>query len=314
MANQALSQRPSFQRVFTADKLTFGLLTPIEGYPHSDVPTMNQHLELAKLADESGFASLWLRDVPLRDPAFGDVAQIFDPMVYAGWLSAATTKICLGTAGMILPLRDPIAITKQASSVDQLSRGRFILGVSSGDRPSEYPAFGINFEARSSIFRDSFEMIRVLSKQTFPVHKSRHFGRLDGSLDLLPKPFVGQLPLVAVGRCGQDLHWLAQHADAWIGHQSHLESLPALLRAWQTSHTSGPKPYGYGTFFELDRNPNAPLIWGRGIRAGRNTLIDLWRRQQEQGVSHVALNLRVSSRPAKETLLELAEYVLPLFA
>ncbi|WP_031569551.1 LLM class oxidoreductase [Rheinheimera texasensis] len=314
MTSQAHSQRSSFKQVLSTNKLTFGLLTPIEGYPQSDIPTLHQHLELAKLADESGFAALWLRDVPFRDPTFGDVAQVFDPMVYASWLSASTTKISIGTAGMILPLRDPIAISKQALSVDQLSQGRFILGVSSGDRPSEYPAFGIQFEERASIFRDSFEMIRVLSQQTFPRHKSQHFGNLDGSLDLLPKPFTGQLPIVAVGRCGQELDWLAQHADAWIGHQSHLESLPALIRAWHTSSLSEPKPYGYGTFFELDRNPNAPLIWGRGIRAGRNTLIDLWRRQQEQGVSHVALNLRVSHRPAKETLLELAEYVLPQFA
>lgn len=72
-------------------------------------------------------------------------------------------------------------------------------------------------------------------------------------------------------------------------------------------------PYGYGVFFDLDENPEAPLQVGRGIRTGRNALIALWRRQQAQGVSHVALNLKPLRRPAAEVLAELAEYVLPEF-
>ncbi|CAI1220710.1 hypothetical protein [Serratia ficaria] len=52
---------------------------------------------------------------------------------------------------------------------------------------------------------------------------------------------------------------------------------------------------------------------GRGIRTDRNALIALWKRQQAQGVSHVALNLKPLRRPAAEVLAELAEYVLPEF-
>ncbi|MOA44282.1 hypothetical protein D3C78_1665330 [compost metagenome] len=73
------------------------------------------------------------------------------------------------------------------------------------------------------------------------------------------------------------------------------------------------KPYGYGTFFDLDRDPNLPLQPGRVMRAGRNTLIDLWRRQQDQGVCHVALNFKPQHRPAAEVIDELGEYVLPHF-
>ncbi len=98
--------------------------TPVSvrsAYPRSDTPTMRNHTALATLADELGFAALWLRDVPFRDPAFGDVGQIYDPMVYAGWLAAATRYIAIGTAGIVLPLRDPLAVAKQALSVDQLT-------------------------------------------------------------------------------------------------------------------------------------------------------------------------------------------------
>ncbi|WP_087108021.1 LLM class oxidoreductase [Halomonas citrativorans] len=303
-----------FSTVFRPEKLTFGILAPLEGYPLSDTPTMEGHTALAKQADNLGFAALWLRDVPFRDPAFGDVAQIYDPMVYASWLTAVTQRIAIGTAGMILPLRDPIAIAKQALSVDQLSNGRFVLGVSTGDRPSEYPAFGVDFENRTERFRDAYSMIKVLANESFPVHQTSNFGSLDGSLDLVPKAFNARLPLVAVGRCGQDISWLADNMDGWIWHQSNLDHLPKLIEAWRS--VCGPetfKPYGYGTFFELDSNPNAPLRWGRGLRGGRKTLIDLWQRQRDQGVSHVALNMRVSHRSVKDTLQELGDHVLPLF-
>lgn len=303
-----------FSKVFRPEKLTFGLLTPLEGYPLSDTPSMEGHTALAKLADDLGFAALWLRDVPFRDPAFGDVAQIFDPMVYASWLAAVTQRIAIGTAGMILPLRDPIAITKQALSVDQLSNGRFLLGVSTGDRPSEYPAFGIDFEKRAERFRDAYSLIKVVANESFPVHQSRHYGSLDGSLDLVPKAFSSRLPMIAVGRCGQEISWLAENLDGWIWHQSNLEQLPKVIELWRSacgSHTF--KPYGYGTFFELDSDPNAPLNWGRGVRGGRKALIDLWLRQHDQGVSHVALNMRVSHRSVKDTIQELGEHVLPLF-
>ncbi|MCW2293163.1 luciferase-type oxidoreductase [Pseudomonas sp. BIGb0408] len=304
-----------FARVFLPGKLTFGLLTPLEGYPLSDTPTMAEHTALATLADDLGFAALWLRDVPLRDPSFGDVAQIFDPMVYAAWLAAATRRIAIGTAGMILPLRDPIAVAKQALSVDQLSQGRFVLGVSTGDRPSEYPSFGVDFENREARFRDAYAVIRTVMNQSFPIHQSSHYGRLDGTLDLIPKAFHARLPTIAVGRCGQEITWLAEHMDGWIWHQSDLEQLPALISRWQSAcGVQTFKPYGYGTFFELDAAPNAPIRWGRGLRGGRNALISLWQRQRDQGVSHIALNMRVSHRSVKDSVQELADYVLPLFA
>ncbi|QXI20150.1 LLM class oxidoreductase [Pseudomonas iranensis] len=310
----ATSAASVFDKVFKPGELTFGLLTPLEGYPNSDTPTMRNHTALATLADDLGFAALWLRDVPFRDPAFGDVGQIYDPMVYAGWLAAATRYIAIGTAGIVLPLRDPLAVAKQALSVDQLTGGRFILGLSTGDRPSEYPAFGAEFENRSERFRDAHTLITAAVNQSFPVHQSKFYGTLDGSLDLVPKAKQARLKTVAVGRCGQDISWLADNMDGWIWHQSNIELLPTVIESWRAA--CGPqvfKPYGYGTFFELDRDPDAPLRVRHGIYGGRKALIELWKRQRDQGVSHVALNMRVSSRPVKETIEELGESVLPLF-
>lgn len=171
---------------------------------------------MAQLADDAGFTSPWLRDVPFLDPQLGDAAQMLDPFVYAGYLASITKRITIGTTGIVLPLRDPVIVAKQAASVDQLSDGRFILGLSTGDSPVEYPAFGANFENRAERYREAFQVIRTLGTQDFPAFDTDHYGRLDGALDLVPKPFRRRLPMIAVGRARQPIEWLAQNVDACI--------------------------------------------------------------------------------------------------
>ncbi|WP_313809510.1 LLM class oxidoreductase [Sphingobium sp.] len=303
-----------FSQVFQPDTLTFGFIAPLESYPDRPAPTMRDHLALARTADDAGFSAIWLRDVPFYDPSFGDLGQVFDPMSYAGFLAAATKRIAIGTAGIVLPLRDPLAIAKQATTLSHLTDGRFILGLSSGDRPAEYPAFGVDFDTRSDRFRDAYALIRAVTEESFPQYHSTHFGTLDGSLDLVPKPQGGRLPIIAVGRAGQSVEWLAQNTDGWIWHQSDFARLGGVVANWRAA-VPGPqfKPYGYGTFFDLDRDPDAPLSPVRGLSIGRKALIDLWRRQRDLGVNHVALNLKMARRPAVEIMDELGEYVLPLF-
>jgi luciferase-type oxidoreductase len=312
---EELASHPGYQRVFRPGKLTFGFIMPLEGYPDSPFPTLENHQRLARSADEAGFSALWLRDVPFYDPHFGDTGQMLDPMVYLGFLAAHTRKIALGTAGLIATLREPLIVAKQAVSVDQLLGGRFLLGLSSGDREIEYPAFGANYQNRGERYRDAFGLIKAVTEHDFPRAQTTHYGTLAGAIDLIPKPVGKRMPMIVVGRARQDIEWIATHSDGWIWHLSDFKRLPQLIELWRNSHQGGwVKPYGYGTMFDLSEDPHEPLrFMGNGIRAGRNALIELFHQQQQQGVSHVALNLKPLRRPGHEALAELAEYVLPLF-
>jgi luciferase-type oxidoreductase len=147
--------------------------------------------------------------------------------------------------------------------------------------------------------------------------KTQHYGSLDGHIDLIPKPVRDRIPMLVVGRARQELTWIAENSDGWIWHLSDFNRLPELLSIWRTAAQTvgaGFRPYGYGAFFDLDTNPNTPLLRvGNGIRIGRTALIELWERQRDEGVNHVAMNLIPSRRPAEEVLAELAEFVLPHF-
>ncbi|WGS44298.1 TIGR03571 family LLM class oxidoreductase [Burkholderia sp. JSH-S8] len=310
-----LAAHPAYSRVFQPGRLTFGLIAPLDAYRDSIVPDLRDHAALVDRAESHDFAAIWLRDVPFVDPAFGDAGQVFDPLVYAGWLAARTRRIAIGTAGIVLTLRDPVMVAKQAATLDQLLDGRLLLGLSTGDRPAEYPAMAADFDNRADRYRDAHEIVRVLTESRFPIHASRHYGQLNGRLELLPKPFGARMPTLAIGRCGQSLEWLARHTDGWIWHQGDFTQLPHIVAHWRDAQDDPSifKPYGYGAFFDLDEDPDAPLQTGRGVRGGRHALIDMWKQQQALGVSHVALNFKTLRRPAVDVMDELAEYVLPHF-
>ncbi len=69
--------------------------------------------------------------------------------------------------------------------------------------------------------------------------------------------------MLAIGRCKQDISWLANHMDGWIWHQSAFNTLPDVIDHWRKSADQASfRPYGYATFFDLDDDPNAPLKVG----------------------------------------------------
>jgi luciferase-type oxidoreductase len=310
-----LATHPAYARVFQPGRLTIGFIAPLEGYPDAPWPTLDNHAALARKVDALDFAALWLRDVPFYDPHFGDVGQILDPMVYAGWLAAQTSRIAIGTAGLILPLRDPLSVAKQAASVDHLLGGRFLLGLSTGDRPAEFEAFGSDISTRATRFRDAVAMIRAAGEEPFARFASAYYGRLNGTLDLVPKPVGKRLPILAIGRAGQTPEWLGSHTDGWIWHLSDPARLPDVIAHWRQATADQPfKPYGYGAMTELLADAHAPLQFvPGGLRSGRKALVEMWKRQRDEGVNHVAINPKPSRRPFCDIADELAAYVLPEF-
>lgn len=307
---------PAFSRVFTPNQLSVGLITPLEAYPGSPFPRLADHLQMAQRAEDAGFASIWVRDVPFYDPGFGDAAQMLDPFVYASYLAAATRSITLGTTGIVLPLREPISVAKQAASVDRLSDGRFVLGLSTGDRPVEYPAFAADFDDRAARYRDAVGLIRTLTEQSFPQLETQRFGQLSGNLDMHPKPVNGRLPLMAVGRSQQSMQWLARNVDAWIWAVDDAQAIREIVTVLKAQAGDGTPPaYGYSTFFDLDANPDAPYQrYYNIVRIGRNALIERLQAHRELGVTHVALNLKPSQRAAQSVIDEMGEFVLPALA
>jgi len=221
----------AYNSTFKPNRLSLGLVVPLENYSSSPIPQMNHHIERIQLAEKLGFSAVWLRDVSFNVPSFGDAGQLYDPFVYLGLLAGQTEKIALGIASIILPLRHPVHIAKAAASVDMLSDGRLILGIASGDRPEEYPAHNQNYDNRGDRFRASYDYIRKVcdSKPEF----SNIYGNPGNGMDMLPKPTSGKIPMMITGGSQQEPIWLAENGDGWITYPRDVNIQSQIINSWR---------------------------------------------------------------------------------
>ncbi|MFG1277179.1 LLM class oxidoreductase [Xanthobacter autotrophicus] len=283
-----------------------------DGRPHG-VPDLSRYPELVRQIDASGFAAIWMRDVPVFDPRnFGDAGSIYDPFVNLGFLAGVTKRVALGTAGIVLPLRHPMMVAKAAASVDCLSGGRLILGLASGDRPVEYPLLGLDFERRGETFRQSLAYMRDAWKDGgLPLGD----GRIAPELDLLPKPSQRAIPTIIAGNGQQSDEWIAGNMDGRFVYPGNLDRMAAQATEFHRLRQAAGMDRGvFISAFHLDLADDPgelPTPRKFGARIGRKPFLDHLEQLRGAGVDHMAVLLRPSRRPLPEVIDEFAREILP---
>lgn len=303
-----------FSKVAVKNKLTLGLVFPIEAYEGA-IATMEKQEELAQKAEALGFKALWFRDVPFNDPTFGDAGQLYDPWIYMTHIMNHTKKIALASGSIILTLRHPAHTAKSFLSLQKLSGGRIILGVASGDRPTEFPVFNQDITEKSELFRDSFFYLKAL-QENYPKYKSPHYGSIEGNLDLLPK-FNGKTPMLVTGHSGQSIDWIAEHSDGWIYYPRDFHFLEQNLKSWKEALEKKEqtwKPYIQSLYLDLLADDNAsPKGIHLGFQAGAKYTLRHLKELERHGVNHVIVNLKYASRPIENVLEEIHQKILSHF-
>ncbi|MCK1141993.1 LLM class oxidoreductase [Providencia stuartii] len=319
--NMAFSNHPGYQRMFKADSLTVGVFLPLRFY-RNDIRVLTGQSVLIQEIDKHNFAAIWVRDIPLFTADFGDAGQLFDPFTYLAFIAAQTKNIALATGSAIFTLRHPIDLAKMAVTIDQLSGGRLVLGVASGDRYIEFPAYGLQHNQRAERFAESIQLFRQLMQHgELTVNSS--LGQFTG-VELLPKPSTGEIPLIVTGNSGQSLQWIADHSDGWLTYPGSISDkqgpirLAEKIRTWRNLIPDNHfRPHITNEWIDLVDDPNYPrtaLNGGYVLRTGRHGLIELLEQWQSAGVNHAALGIQFSQRPAKDVIEEIALDILPLFS
>ncbi len=301
----------AYNTTFQPGKLSLGLVVPLEAYDVGAEPSMARHIERAQLAETLGFSALWLRDVPFNVPSFGDAGQMFDPFVYLGLLSGTTRDIALGVASIIVPLRHPAHVAKAAATADQLSNGRLLLGVASGDRPEEYPALGMTYPDRGKRFRDALAYIRATA-EAYPVHRGPQ-GTLSGGIDMLPKPTADRLPVLITGGSQQAPDWIAAEGDGWMTYPRDARAQSNVVQDYR-ARSPVAKPVMQSLYIDLLPEPDArPRPIHLGFQSGTTFLLSYLRELRALGINHVALNLRFNGADIEDTMKRIAADVMPEF-
>ncbi len=107
----------------------------------------------AERAEAAGLDTIWVPDhiaIP-PDDTEGSDGRYLDPIASLAWLAAATERIHLGTAVLILPYRPALPTAKGLATVQELSGGRLELGVGVGWMDAEFRALGVNRHARGRL-------------------------------------------------------------------------------------------------------------------------------------------------------------------
>jgi probable F420-dependent oxidoreductase len=173
-----------------------------------------EYVAMARQAEDLGFDSLWLGDHLLyRDPG-GTSAGPWEAWTMLAALASATSRITLGPLVACTAFHNPAVLAKQAATLDEISGGRFVLGLGAGWNETEFRAFGIPFDHRVSRFEEAFTIIRTLLREGSIDFEGRFYQARD--CELLPRgPTPGGPPLL-IGSSGERmLRITAPHVAGW---------------------------------------------------------------------------------------------------
>ncbi|WP_280309780.1 TIGR03619 family F420-dependent LLM class oxidoreductase, partial [Nocardia abscessus] len=123
-----------------------------------------------------------------------------DPLDALSFVAAATERILLGTAVLLLPYHHPVVLAKRLATIDVLSKGRMrLLTVGLGSLPGEAQAVGVDFAGRGRRADEAIDVLRLLwSGDADGVSFDGEFFRFE-NLCSFPKPFGGEPLPIHVG-------------------------------------------------------------------------------------------------------------------
>ena len=190
---------------------TFGIaMRNFTAWP--ELPDAKALVDYGVKMEEMGFDSLWVWDHVLLgvEPSF----PIIEALTLLTAVAARTKKIQLGTGVLVLPVRNPVLLAKQLSSIDLLSDGRLILGTAAGWYKREFDAMGYPFEQRGKIMDQNLEIMNRLWTEKmvdgdYPPHKMR------GSV-MEPRSHQKPRPTILIGGYVDRVLKRAAAMDGWL--------------------------------------------------------------------------------------------------
>jgi alkanesulfonate monooxygenase SsuD/methylene tetrahydromethanopterin reductase-like flavin-dependent oxidoreductase (luciferase family) len=214
-------------------KIGIGLPNPVPGTPGHLL------LDWAKRAEERGFAALATID--------RIVYPSYDSLITLAAVAGATSRIGLLTNILLAPAYQPVLLAKSTASIDQLSGGRFTLGMAPGGRADDYAAVRRDFHTRGRDFDAALELL----------HRAwRGEGVANGGKPIGPTPVgEGRIPILIGGTTDAAFRRVAAWGAGWtVGGAVAAMAAPLVERvrmAWKDSGREGEPRLAALAYFSL---------------------------------------------------------------
>lgn len=172
---------------------------------------------LAEAADGLGLAGLYRSDhFTNPDGPARDALEMWTSFAY---LASATERIEFGPMVSPISFRNPVVSAWSAAAVDDLSGGRFHMGLGAGWQKREHRSFGFNLlemRERFARFEEGVQVVKLLLQSDEPVSFDGSFYHLEDAV-LLPRPARAGGPPIVIGGNGEKrtMPLAAHYADEW---------------------------------------------------------------------------------------------------
>jgi probable F420-dependent oxidoreductase len=194
--------------------LKVGLLLPeTEGQLDGATPRWRDILAMARMAEEVGFDSIWVTDHLVYRDERGERGP-WECWTLLAALAAATARVELGPLVLCTGFRNPAMLAKMVDTIEEISDGRFILGIGAGWNEPEYRAFGYPFDHRVARFEEALQIVTTLLR-TGEIDFDGRFYQARECV-LRPRGPRPTGPPIMIGTTGPRMMRLAaKHADQW---------------------------------------------------------------------------------------------------
>lgn len=198
---------------------------------------------VARVSEESDIATVWMSDhvVMVDDPAGypytgdgsfarGGATPWHEAFTVLSWLAALTRKVKVGTSILVLPLRNPLEVAKVTATLDQLSRGRLLLGVGAGWLEKEFQVLGADFLGRGLQLDSAIDLLKQAWTGLAPAGR---YGRITLPFDVhcQPVPYRPEGVAILVGGMSRPaVDRSIARGDGW------------LARVWVDDFVDDPEP------------------------------------------------------------------------
>src|SRR6266581_1451708 len=188
--------------------------TTLEGALHGRTPTFRDLREMVQRAEQMGFDSCWMGDHLLYRFSGEEERGLWEVFSMLSALAAVTERIALGTLVACTSFRAPALLAKIAATLDEISGGRFILGLGAGWHQPEYEAFGYPFDHLASRFEEALQVIVPLLREGHVDFQGQYYQVRN--CVLRPRgPSPSGPPILIGAKRPRMLQLVARYADAW---------------------------------------------------------------------------------------------------
>ena len=270
---------------------------------------------MAAELEAAGFESLWVSDhivlpaaIESRYPFAADGratwptdTPYFDALIALALIAQATERAAIGTAVLVLPLRQPVVFAKQTASIDVASGGRLRLGVGAGWLEEEFDALNVPFEGRGRRLEEWISITRACWTGTPGPARTESYDLPSGVL-CLPTP-AHDVPLLIGGHSRVALRRAGRVGDGWLAQQS----LPALA----PDELAGPIEVMRAAASEAGRDPASLQVVLRIVEAaGRSDELAVRLPELEAaGVDEIIVDVSLENGEAADVYARLREAV-----